>query len=118
MLIMHRNKSQNSIFINILVVTSYAVKIYSFCYAHLCRFEYLRESGVQVHPKTSYVCIYSSVLADVPDGDAEVEPSLILVNRGSAELLPKQKHIKMERMVPTTAGVGEGGMTCNFTVGQ
>jgi hypothetical protein len=48
----------------------------------------------------------------------EVEPSVILLDRGSAELLPKQKHMKLERMVPTKAEVGEGGMTCNFTVGQ
>jgi hypothetical protein len=48
----------------------------------------------------------------------EVEASIVLLDRGSAELLPKQKHVKMEGMVPTKAGVGEGGMTCDFTVGQ
>jgi hypothetical protein len=47
-----------------------------------------------------------------------MEPCIILPGRGSAELLPNQKHIKMERTVPTRAGVGGGGMTFNFTVGR
>ncbi|PNF15123.1 hypothetical protein B7P43_G15566 [Cryptotermes secundus] len=46
---------------------------------------------------------------DDRDEDVEVEPSVILLDRGSAELLPKQKRIKTERTVPTEAGVGEGG---------
>jgi hypothetical protein len=44
-----------------------------------------------------------------------VEPSVILLDRGSAELIPKEKRIKMEGTVPSKAGVGEGGMTCNFS---
>lgn len=51
------------------------------------------------------------------DGNEEEEPHIILLDRGSAELLPKQEHIKMERTLPTGTTV-EGGMTCNFAVGQ
>lgn len=52
------------------------------------------------------------------DGNEEEEPHIILLDRGSSELLPKKEHMKMERMLPTRAAVEEGGMTCDCAVGQ
>jgi hypothetical protein len=39
-----------------------------------------------------------------------VEPFIILLDRGSAELLPKEEPMNMERALPTRAGVEERGM--------
>jgi hypothetical protein len=80
-------------------------------------FKHLNESELKLFPFYLHILTSVSDLADVHDGRDEVEPSIILLERGLAELLPKEHCVKMERTLPTRAGVEGGGMTCDFTVG-
>lgn len=54
------------------------------------------------------------VLAEDEDDGA---PSVVRLGGGSAELLPNQGLVKFKEAITSSAKVGEGGMTFNFTVG-